>query len=282
MTAPTKSLWQRLDLSPSAYVGFVLVFLFLFLAAFGPLLAPYSPTEHNLEAMFLGPSSEHWLGTDHNGVDVLSALLAGARVALLISGTVVIICSITGVFLGTIAGYFGGKIDEFIMRVVDILLAFPGILLNIAVVALIATPGIGVMIIALCINGWVGYARVARGQVLRVREFEFVTAARAVGVGPWRIIRRHVIPNILSPIIVQATFGFGGVILVEATLSFLGIGPQLNYTWGMMLYEGTGWLWQTDRLALIPGLAIMTVVLGANLLGDGLRDRFDPKRRRKT
>ncbi|MBT8491697.1 MAG: ABC transporter permease, partial [Deltaproteobacteria bacterium] len=176
-------------------------------------------------------------------------------------------------------GYFGGKVDELIMRVVDVLLAFPGILLNIAIVALLARPGIGVLIFALCLNGWVGYARVARGQVLSVRELEFVTAARAVGVPASSIMRRHVVPNILSPIIVQMTFGFGTVILVEASLSFLGLGPQLPYTWGALLEQGSVFLWR-PRLALVPGLAIMLVVLGCNLLGDGLRDRFDPKRSR--
>jgi len=134
------------------------------------------------------------------------------------------------------------------------------------------------MIFALSLNGWVGYARVARGQVLSVREREYVQAARAIGAGPVRIMWRHIFPNILSPILVQMSFAFGGVILVEASLSFLGLGPQLNYTWGALLDQGTTYLWQTQRLALVPGAAIMIVVLGSNLLGDGLRDRFDPKR----
>ena len=178
-----------------------------------------------------------------------------------------------------LAGYYRGAVDEVLMRVVDVLLAFPGILLNIAIVALIARPGVGVMIFALALNGWVGYARVARGQVLSLRERDYVLAARAIGARPARIMWRHIFPNLLSPILVQMSFAFGGVILVEASLSFLGLGPQVDYTWGALLDQGTTYLWKTQRLALVPGLAIMLVVLGSNLLGDGLRDRFDPSAR---
>ena len=164
------------------------------------------------------------------------------------------------------------------MRVVDVLLAFPGILLNLAIVAMVPTAGVGVFIFALAVNGWVGYARVARGQVLQVREREYVQAARAIGASPWRIMLRHVVPNTLSPLIVQATFGFAGVILVEASLSFLGLGRLHNYSWGALLSQGTTYLWRTQHLAMAPGIAIALVVLGCNLVGDGLRDRFDPRR----
>lgn len=269
---------KKAGIGPSAWIGIGLIALFLLTALVGPLAAPSSPSDQDLDHILAGPSSAHWLGTDENGVDVLSELLYGARLALLISGVVVAICATVGTGLGILAGYYRGWVDEVIMRTVDILLAFPGILLNIAIVALIARPGVGVMIFALSLNGWVGYARVARGQVLTVREREYVQAARAIGAGPARIMWRHILPNILSPILVQMSFAFGGVILVEASLSFLGLGPQLNYTWGALLDQGTTYLWQTQRLALVPGLAIMTVVLGSNLLGDGLRDRFDPKR----
>ncbi len=269
---------RRAGLSPSAWVGAGLIALFLLAALVGPFLAPHSPTDQRLDQILAGPSADHWLGTDENGVDVLSALLHGARLALLISAVVVAICATVGTALGVLAGYYRGAVDEIVMRVVDVLLAFPGILLNIAIVALIARPGVGVMIFALTLNGWVGYARVARGQVLSVREREYVSAARASGAGGVRIMLRHILPNILSPILVQMTFAFGGVILVEASLSFLGLGPQLGYTWGALLDQGTTYLWKTQRLALIPGAAIMVVVLGSNLLGDGLRDRFDPKR----
>jgi len=269
---------RRLDLSPSAWIGLGFLSLFVLAALVGPFVAPWSPTFGNLDHRLAAPSAAHLLGTDENGVDLLSALLHGARLALLISGVTVVVCATTGVALGTIAGYFGGAVDEIIMRVVDILLAFPGILLNLAIVAVVKRPGVGILIFALALNGWVGYARVARGQVLSLREREFVAAARAVGAGPWRIMRRHILPNLLSPLLVQMTFGFGGIILVEASLSFLGLGPQVNYSWGALLDQGTGQLWHTSWIATVPGVAIMVVVLGCNLLGDGLRDRLDPRR----
>jgi len=267
-------------LSPGAWLGAGLLALFVLAALVGPLLAPHSPTAGDLDARMLGPSATHWLGTDENGVDLLSELLFGARLALGISVAVVAVCAATGVVLGTMAGYFGGVVDELVMRVVDILLAFPGILLNLAIVAVVERPSVGVMVFAISLNGWVGYARVARGQVLSLRELEFVAAARAIGASPWRIMRRHIVPNLVSPLLVQMTFGLGGAILVEASLSFLGLGPQLPYSWGALLDQGTGQLWSTQRLATAPGVAIMVVVLGSNLLGDGLRDRWDPRRAR--
>jgi peptide/nickel transport system permease protein len=268
------------QLSPGAKLGATLLALFLLAAIVGPFLAPYSPTRGDLDARLLGPSAEHWLGTDENGVDLLSELLHGARLALFISVIVVAICAVVGVTLGTIAGYFGGAVDEIIMRVVDILLACPGLLINLAIVAVIQRPGVGIVIFALSLTGWVAYARVARAQVLSLRERDYVSAARAVGAGAGRIMRRHIVPNLLSPLIVQMTFGFGGVILVEASLSFLGVGPQLNYSWGALLDQGRGQIWTTQRIAMVPGLAIALVVIACNLLGDGLRDRLDPKRLR--
>ncbi len=264
-------------LSISATVGLVLVALFVFAAVLGPLFAPYSPTEQNLDNILAGPSWQHWLGTDESGVDVLSAMLYGARVALIISGVVTLISASLGTLLGLTAGYFKGAVDEVLMRIVDVLLAFPRILLNIAIVALVARPGVGTLIFALAANGWVGYARLVRGQTLSVAELEYVQAARCAGAGHMRIMLRHILPNIFPLVVVQMSLAFGGVIVVEASLSFLGLGPQLNYTWGALLDQGTTFLWIGHRLALIPGLAIMIVVLGSNLLGDGLRDRFDPK-----
>jgi peptide/nickel transport system permease protein len=276
-------LGARLGLSPSAYVGLCLLALFVLAGLFGPLLAPHSPELMDLNKDFQPPSWEHWLGTDQHGRDVFSQMLYGARVALVISATVVTLCAVTGLVVGVIAGYYGGVIDEVLMRIVDILMAFPGILLNIAIVATVSDAGVGVLVFALTLNGWVAYARVARGQVLSLREREYVLAARCVGAGPWRIMRKHIVPNLLSPIMVQMTFGFGGVILVEASLSFLGLGPQVDYTWGALLDQGTTFLWRpgAELFALIPGFAIMAVVLGANLLGDGLRDRLDPRHRRR-
>ena len=267
-------------LSLSGTVGLVLVTTFVLCALFGPLLAPYSPTAQDLDTIFAGPSAEHWLGTDESGVDVLSAMLSGARVALIISVVVTLISASIGTFLGLVSGYFKGAVDEVMMRIVDVLLSFPRILLNITIVALVASPGIGTLIFALAANGWVGYARLVRGQVLATSELEFVQAARCAGASHLRIMLRHILPNIFPLIVVQMSLAFGTVIIVEASLSFLGLGPQLNYTWGALLDQGRTFLWIGHRLALIPGVAIMLVVLGSNLLGDGLRDRFDPKRKK--
>jgi peptide/nickel transport system permease protein len=270
-------------ISPSAWAGAVMLGVFVFLGLFGPYLAPYAV---GIEAVdktpqFLPMSSAHWLGTDENGIDTVSQLMHGARSALVLSLVVVSICAVIGVTIGVIAGYFRGVVDEIVMRFIDILMAFPGILLNIAIVATVARPGLGLVMAALIANGWVGYARVARGQVLSLRERDYVQAARAIGASDARIMARHVVPNLLAPIIVQMTFGFGGVILIEASLSFLGLGPQVDYTWGAMLDQGRNLMFQPGftHYIVAPGLAIAWVVLGANLLGDGLRDRFDPKQR---
>jgi peptide/nickel transport system permease protein len=271
-----KRLLAKIGIGPS--FGMLLLAFFFFAALLGPFLAPFGPETQNLGHLLEKPSHAHLLGTDENGCDVLSEMLYGARLAAAISLTVVALCLVIGILVGTIAGYFGGLVDEIIMRVVDVLLAFPGILLNLAIVAIVPSAGVGVFVFALAINGWVGYARVARGQVLQVREREFVQAARAIGASPWRIMLRHIVPNTLSPLIVQATFGFAGVILIEASLSFLGIGRLHNYSWGALLSQGTTYLWRTQHLAMAPGLAIALVVLGCNLVGDGLRDRFDPRR----
>jgi peptide/nickel transport system permease protein len=265
-------------LGPGPTIGLSLLAIFFLAAVFGPLVAPYAPDAQNLAHLLEKPSHAHLLGTDENGCDVLSMLLYGARLAAGISLTVVALCLAIGIAVGTIAGYFGGAVDDIIMRAVDVLLAFPGILLNLAIVAIVPSAGVGVFVFALTINGWVGYARVARGQVLQVREREYVQAARAIGASPWRIMLRHVVPNTLSPLIVQATFGFAGVILVEASLSFLGLGRLHNYSWGSLLSQGTTYLWRTQHLAMAPGIAIALVVLACNLVGDGLRDRFDPRR----
>ncbi len=274
----------KLKLSPSAWVGAVMLGTFIVLGIIGPWIAPYDVASKaiDLDHKFEGMSAAHWFGTDSNGRDALSQLLFGARKALELSGIVVAITSVIGLSLGTIAGWYRGWIDEIVMRFVDMLLAFPGILLNIAIVATVANPGVGVVILALSANGWVGYARVARGQVLALREREFVTAAVALGASNTRVIGKHLLPNIMGPALVPMSFGLGSVILIEAALSFLGLGPQVDYTWGSMLDQARTFLWKGDWVkvyALVPGLAIMWVVLGANLLGDGLRDRFDPRNR---
>ena len=278
---------KGLKLSPSAWVGLVMLAIYIFAGIFGPWLAPYdvSAKTIDLSHKFQGPSAEHWLGTDSNGRDALSQLLYGARKALTLSSIVVAITATIGLALGTIAGWYRGWIDEILMRIVDILLSFPGILLNIAIVATVADPGVGVVILALSVNGWVGYARVARGQVLALRERDYITAAVALGASNRRVMFKHLLPNLMGPALVQMSFGLGAIILIEAALSFLGLGPQVDYTWGSMLDQARTFLWKGDWVtlySLIPGLAIMWVVLGANLLGDGLRDRLDPRQRGKS
>ena len=258
-------------------IGAVMFALFVVLGLFGPWLAPFDPTHVDLALRFLPASGAHWLGTDSNGIDTLSQLLWGAREALVISVSVVAISATIGLAIGTLAGWYGGVVDEVAMRLVDVMMAFPGILMNIAIVATVRRPGLGVVIFALCANGWVGYARVARGQVLALREREYISAARALGASGPRIMFHHLLPNLLGPALVQITFGFGTVITIEAALSFLGLGPQVDYTWGAMLAQGTAFLWKTGFRAyvLVPGLAIAWVMIAVNLVGDGL----DPRKR---
>ena len=273
-----------MKLSPSAWVGLVMLAVYVLAGVLGPVIAPYDLGSLHVELahQFEGGSAAHWLGTDASGRDTLSQLLWGARSALELSVIVVAISSAIGLTAGTIAGWFGGWVDEVVMRLVDVLMAFPGILLNIAIVATVAHPGVPLTIGALCANGWVGYARVARGQVLALRERDYVAAAVALGASNRRIMLRHLIPNLKGPAMVQMSFGLGSVILIEASLAFLGIGPQLDYTWGAMLDQARNFLWNTDWVriyAVVPGVAITWVVLAANLVGDGLRDRLDPRQR---
>ncbi|CAN5918310.1 ABC transporter permease [soil metagenome] len=274
----------NLRLSSSAWVGIVMMGTFVILGIIGPWIAPWDvgATSLDLAHRFEGPSAQHWFGTDSKGADTLSQLLWGTRSALQLSFIVTAISTTIGVALGVTAGWFRGAVDEVLMRIVDVLMAFPGILLNIAIVATVAQPGIGVMIVALCANGWVGYARVARGQVLALRERDFVAAAVALGASNRRVMWKHLVPNSLGPVLVQMAFGIGSVIMVEAALSFLGLGPQVDYTWGAMLDQARTFLWKGDWVrvyGLVAGMAIMWVVLGANLLRDGLNDRLDPKQR---
>jgi peptide/nickel transport system permease protein len=270
--AALRSVWR----SPGALVGGALVGIFLLAAIIGPWVAPQSPTRQDLENALEGPSLAHPLGTDENGADLLSEVLHGARLALYIAGTTVAISLLLGIAIGSLAGYIGGLVDEGVMRVVDLLLAFPGILLNLAVVALVARPTTSYLIFALCLNGWVGFARVARGQVLSVKSREFVLSARAAGASPGRILIRHIIPHIMPPLLVQASFAFAGVVLTEAALSFLGLGPPHHYSWGSLLGQGTAFMWLSHHLALVPAACIAAVVLGCNLLGDTLQQKLSP------
>jgi peptide/nickel transport system permease protein len=225
----------------------------------------------------MGPSIAHPFGLDELGRDILARLLVGARISLLVGVAVVGVSAVAGTFLGAVAGYRGGWLDEVLGRVMDTLLAFPGILLAIALVAVLG-PSLPNVVLALTMIGWVGYARLVRGQVLKVREFEYVQAARAVGAPVGRILVRHVIPATISAVTVQATLGMAGAIIAEASLSFLGLGVQPpTPSWGAMLDAGRSHLLDAPHLTLIPGLAIALLVLGFNFAGDALRDRLDPR-----
>ena len=258
-------------------IGTVIVILAIIAALVGPLLCPYEPSAQDLARRLEAPSLAHPLGLDELGRDILARLLAGARISLLVGIAVVSVSSTVGMLFGSIAGYFGGPVDDVISRVIDILMAFPGILLAIALVAVLG-PSLVNVVLALSIIGWVGYARLVRGQALRAREFEFVQAARASGASAARIVVRHVLPTAIPAVIVQATLGMAGAIIAEAALSFLGLGVQPpTPSWGTMLDAGRAHLFDAPHLTIFPGLAIATLVLGFNFLGDGLRDRVDPK-----
>ena len=260
--------------------GLVLTVLLVLAALAAPLLAPHDPNAQDTARRLEQPSKEHPLGLDDLGRDVLSRIVFGARVSLRVGFSVVLLASLIGVTLGAISGYFGGVIDVIVMRFCDILLAFPGILLAIALVAVLG-PSLNNVILALATIGWVGYARLVRGQVLKVREMEYVTAAKALGARSLRVIVLHVLPNVINPVIVMATLGLAGAILSEAALSFLGLGVQPpTPSWGAMLTSGRRYLGLANHLAIFPGAAIMLAVMGLNFLGDGLIDALDPKYRK--
>jgi peptide/nickel transport system permease protein len=261
-------------------VGAFIVLLAVFAAVAAPWMAPYDPSSQQLPLRLERPSLGHPFGLDELGRDIFSRVLTGARISLLVGLTVVSISSLVGIFMGSIAGYFGGWLDDVIGRTIDVLLAFPGILLAIALVAVLG-PSLTNVVMALSFIGWVGYARLVRGQVLKAREFEFVQAARALGAGTPRILFRHVIPTTMPAVMVQATLGMAGSILAEASLSFLGLGVQPpTPSWGTMLNGGRLHLLDAPHLTIFPGAAIAMLVLGFNFLGDGLRDVLDPKRYR--
>jgi peptide/nickel transport system permease protein len=245
-------------------------------ALIGPWLVPFDPAAQDLPLRLAGPSAAHWFGLDELGRDILARVLSGARVSWLVGLVVVIVSAAVGVAVGAVAGYCGGRIDELVSRVMDVLMAFPGLLLAIALVAALG-PSLVHVVFALASIGWVGYARLVRGQVLRAREFEYVQAARALGATTPRILMRHVVPTALPALSVQATLGMGGAILAEASLSFLGLGVQPpTPSWGTMLSYGRAHVLDAPHLTIFPGLAIAALVLGFNFLGDGLRDALDP------
>ncbi len=270
-------LMKRLVRNKSLLLGSILVVLVLVVTFGAPLLARQDPQKMEMAIRLQAPSASHWLGTDNFGRDLWSRIAFGARVSLSTALMVVMLSVCIGVTLGLISGFYGGLIDAVIMRTVDIFLAFPVILLAIALVAVLGPSGRNVMI-ALGLVYWTQYARVVRSSVLAVKEEEFVTAAGALGAGDGRIIFRHILPNVVAPIIVLGTLGMGNAIVAESTLSFLGLGAQPpTPTWGYTLAFGMKFLQQAPHMSTYPGLAIMISVLGFNLLGDGLRDLLDPR-----
>lgn len=256
------------------YFGFTIIGLFILSAVFGHWIAPYSQNFLDINNEFSPPSIKHLLGTGENGLDLLSGILHGSRLSFTIALSVILFSTVLGTVLGTVAGWRRGIYEIIIMRSVDLLLAFPSLLLNIAFVALIAKPMVIHLILALTINGWVGYARLSYAQTINLKNREFILAAISQGMSEIRIIFKHIIPNIIGPIIVQATFGFGAVVFTESTLSFLGLGPQGSISWGNLLDQGVSYLMVTPRVALVAGVPIALVILGSNLLGDYLRDKL--------
>jgi len=266
--------------NPLATAGVVLVIIFAVFAIFAPWIAPQDPSYIDLSARLASPSWHHWLGTDELGRDMLSRVIYGARISMLVGVSVVTGSLLLGTIVGAIAGYYGGLVDRFAnVIVMNAFMSFPGILLAIAFVAFLG-PGLFNLIFALVIGGWVGYARLVRAQVLAAREKEYVEAARALGASDLRVIVRHILPNIMQPVIVQAAIGMAGAVLAEATMSFLGLGvPPPVPSWGSMLNDGRVHLFDSPHLVIVPAIAVMLAVLSFNFIGDALRDYLDPRSR---
>ena len=260
--------------------GFVAAVILILAALLAPWVAPFDPAAQNLPQRLSAPSLAHWMGTDELGRDVFSRVLFGARVSLTVAVSVVLGCGLTGLLLGMLSGYAAGWFDRIVNVVlINAFLSFPGVLLAIALAAFLG-PGLGKVILALVVTGWAGYARLARAQVLKVKELEFVLAARSLGASHARILLRHLLPNILQPVFIQATIGMAGAILAESTLSFLGLGVLApRPSWGAMLNDARNHLFDAPHLVIFPALAVMTAVLAFNLLGDAWRDWLDPRTR---
>ncbi|MFH1857967.1 MAG: ABC transporter permease [Candidatus Omnitrophota bacterium] len=263
--------------NPLAFSGLIVVALLALAALAAPFLAPYDPAAVDLSHRLVEPSREHLLGTDQLGRDLFSRMVYGTRISLSIGFVAVGISVLIGILLGSIAGYFGGRLDTLIMRFVDIMLCFPTFFLILAVIALLE-PSIFTIMAVIGVTSWMGVARLIRAEILSLKEQEFILAARAIGAGSFRIIVRHLIPNAMTPVLVSATLGVAAAILVESSLSFLGIGVQPpTASWGNILTEGKSVLGIAWWLTLFPGLAILLTVLAYNLLGEGLRDLLDPR-----
>jgi peptide/nickel transport system permease protein len=279
--------WYRLIRNPGAVVGFALVALFVFTAVFAPLIAPYDPREQDLSLLAdgccPGPSADHWFGVDQLGRDVFSRVVYGARYSLLIGVVAVTVGVSVGIVLGAFAGYMGGTSDTVVMRLMDIMLSIPGLLMAIGIAAMLG-PGLFSVMIAIGVVNIPIFARLLRGSVLGQKQNDFVLAARAIGVPRRKILVSHILPNAMSPVIVAATLALAVAIIDAAGLGFLGLGPQDPSTpeWGTMLTDTVRYLQTAPHLAMIPGLAIVIAVLGFNLIGDGLREALDPKLRGRS
>jgi len=275
---PATAITNLVRRQPFAAVGVVLLLGFVVAAIFAPLLAPHDPAALNLNDRMASPAAAHLFGTDELGRDILSRTLYGARISLVVAVSVVAISLTVGLVAGCLSGFYGGVTDIILnVYVTNAFLALPGILVAIAFVAFLG-PGLFNLILALSLSGWVGYARLVRAQVMAVREREFVEAARALGASDLRILSRHILPNILQPLIVQAAVGMAGAVLAEATLSFLGLGiPAPAASWGSMLNDARSHLFDSPHMVFFPALAVMLAVLSFNFIGDALRDYLDPR-----
>ncbi|MDW5266895.1 MULTISPECIES: ABC transporter permease [Acidobacteriaceae] len=282
ITART-GLLHRSRQQPLAALGIVLLILFTLCALFAPWLAPYDPARLDLTGRLMGPSAAHWFGTDELGRDILSRTIYGARISMIVAVSVVGLSLAVGLVAGCLSGFYGGVTDTILnIYVTNAFMSLPGILLAIAFVAFMG-PGLFNVILALAISGWVGYARLVRGQVMAVKEREFVEAARALGASDLRVLCRHILPNIVQPLIVQAAIGMAGAVLAEATLSFLGLGvPPPAASWGSMLNDARSHLFDSPHLVFFPAMAVMLCVLSFNFIGDALRDYLDPRTKMET
>ena len=270
--------WSRLRQNRLAVAGGMLICLLFFVAIFAPLIAPYQPTEINLGKILHPPGTEHLLGTDDLGRDVLSRMIYGTRISLSVGFVAVGIAIAIGIIIGSLAGYFGGWVDSVLMRFVDIMLTFPTFFLILAVIAIVDKPSIYTIMIVIGVTSWMDVSRLVRAEFLTLKERDFVLAAKASGVPSTGIIFRHILPNAISPVFVAATFGVAGAILVESALSFLGLGVQPpNPSWGNILTLGKDNIQIAWWLSVYPGLAILVTVLSYNLLGEGMRDALDPR-----
>ena len=281
MKSSKKLALRQLKKNKIAIIGLIIIVSLAFIALFAPFIAPHDPIEQNLDKRLLTPCREYPMGTDDLGRCLLSRIIYGARVSLKLGVIVVGIITVIGVTLGLISGYYGGIVDEIIMRLVDVVLAFPGIILALAVAGALG-PGLFNVMLALAMVGWTGLARVVRGSVLSIKEKEFVESARALGCSDLHIMTRHILPNVMAPVIVLATLDMAFIILAAAGLSFLGLGAQPpTPEWGSMLNNGRAFMRTAPHLTTFPGLAIMITVLAFNFLGDGLRDALDPRQQRE-